>query len=144
MKVAYNACFGGFSLSPLAEAEYQKKKGVDLTWYKGVGSYPYSSYDKVDTEGLSEVGLSAFSLSASNKDLGDKVSKIPDENTFYDSWYGTENRSDQDLIDVIEKLGDKANGDCASLAIEEIPDGAEFEIEEYDGNESVVPPRQTW
>lgn len=53
-------------------------------------------------------------------------------------------RTDVDLIKVIETLGDRANGMCAELAIEQIPDGAEYEITEYDGNESVVPPRQTW
>ena len=31
MKIAYNACFGGFGLSPLAETEYAKRKGIDLT-----------------------------------------------------------------------------------------------------------------
>ena len=53
-------------------------------------------------------------------------------------------RADKDLISVIESLGDKANGMCADLRIEEIPDGASFEITEYDGNESVEPPRQSW
>ena len=53
-------------------------------------------------------------------------------------------RADKDLISVIESLGEKANGMCADLQIEEIPDGASFEITEYDGNESVEPPRQSW
>ena len=49
-----------------------------------------------------------------------------------------------DLIAVIEELGDVANGFCAKLAIQEIPDGAEYEITEYDGFEGVEPPRQSW
>tara|TARA_R110000772_G_scaffold31913_2_gene78485 strand:+ start:543 stop:866 length:324 start_codon:yes stop_codon:yes gene_type:complete len=53
-------------------------------------------------------------------------------------------RSDKDLISVIELLGNKANGMCADLQIEEIPDGASFEITEYDGFEGVEPPRQSW
>ena len=55
-----------------------------------------------------------------------------------------DDRSDVDLISVIETLGEKANGMCADLQIQEIPDGAEFEITEYDGLESVEPPRQSW
>jgi hypothetical protein len=144
MKVAYNNCFGGFSLSSLAETEYRKKKGITLTWYEGLGDFPYKSFRKIqDIAELTEK-KNVFSLGASNTDLGDKVEKIPDDNYFYESWCGDENRADPDLIEVIERLGEKANGFCASLAIKEIPDGAQFEITEYDGNEDVVPPRMSW
>ena len=53
-------------------------------------------------------------------------------------------RNDADLIKVIEELGECANGMFSDLQIAEIPDGASYEINVYDGNESVVPPRQTW
>jgi len=129
----------------LAETEYRAKKGIKLTWYKRVGDYPYKSYVRVDDiQNLSEKVLSAFSLNASIADLGDEVEKIPEDKYFYESWYGDENRADPDLIEVIERLGKKADGACASLAIKEIPDGAQFEITEYDGNEDVVPPRMSW
>ena len=142
MKVAYNACFGGFGLSPLAENEYRKKKGIDLFWYHGVGGYPYQSYEKIkDLSGIKEIG---FALKVSTKDLGDLVSEIPNEHFFYESWYDRENRNDPDLIEIIERLGEKANGFFAKLAIKEIPDGVDFEITEYDGFEDVVPPRTTW
>ncbi len=49
-----------------------------------------------------------------------------------------------DLIRVVEELGDEADGMYADLSIAEIPDGAEFKIDEYDGSESVEPPRQSW
>jgi len=144
MKVAYNNCYGGFSLSPLAETEYQMKKGITLTWYKGQGRYPYDGYIRVDdVDNINGID-SMFSLTASKKDLGKSVSKIPDDCHHYESWYGEEKRADPDLIDVIERLGPKANGGCAKLAIKEIPDGASFEITEYDGNEDVVPTRQSW
>lgn len=79
--------------------------------------------------------------------LSDKACKILTELKgkpvgCYD-FYG-DDRADPDLIKVIEDLGAEANGMCADLQIEEIPDNAEFEIDEYDGNESVVPPRQSW
>ena len=53
-------------------------------------------------------------------------------------------RNDKALIEVVEELGEGANGFLAKLRIEEIPDGSEFEIDEYDGLESVVPPRMSW
>lgn len=144
MKVAYNNCFGGFSLSPLAETEYRKKKGISLFWYRGEGSYPYASYTRIDDVTTIPARTSITRLAPSIKDLGASVSEIPNDCYFYESWHEDENRSDPDLIEVIERLGDKANGACAELAIKEIPDGASFEITEYDGSEDVVPPRMSW
>ena len=85
-----------------------------------------------------------FSLTAATEDLGKVISEIPNGKRFYESWHGEENRNDPDLIEVIERLGDKANGVCADLAIKEIPDGSDYEITEYDGNEDVMPPRMSW
>ena len=64
-----------------------------------------------------------------------------------DSDYGSIHgisRDNEFLISVIETLKDKASGFCAELRIDEIPDGAEYDIDEYDGYESVLPPRQSW
>ncbi len=48
------------------------------------------------------------------------------------------------LLAVVERLGAAANGDCAKLAIVEIPDGVEWEIDEYDGCEHVAEKHRTW
>jgi hypothetical protein len=42
------------------------------------------------------------------------------------------------LVQVVEELGEKANGSWSELCIEEV-DGP-YRIEEYDGNETVVEP----
>lgn len=47
-------------------------------------------------------------------------------------------RADPVLVAVVEELGEKANGMCASLRIDELPEGTLYRIDEYDGNESVV------
>lgn len=40
------------------------------------------------------------------------------------------------LVQVVEELGDKANGEYAKLRIEEVY--GSYRIDEYDGNESVM------
>lgn len=143
MKVAYNACFGGFGLSPLATTEYAKKKGIELTWYKRV-AYSFDKGGVDEYKRIEDVSKeSDFGVCASKRDLGATTEKIPNEDYYYDG-YSDEGRSDPDLIEVIERLGKAADGECASLSIVDIPNGASFEIDEYDGNETVVPPRQTW
>jgi len=46
-------------------------------------------------------------------------------------------RADPVLAQVVETLGEKADGDCAKLEIEDIPAGTLYRITEYDGYESV-------
>lgn len=82
-KIAYNTCFGGFSLSTAGMIRYAEIKGI-----------ANSSRD-------------GFS------------------------------RTDPVLIQVIEEMGEAANGDSASLAIAELPKGTKFRIEEYGGKEAV-------
>ena len=53
-------------------------------------------------------------------------------------------RNDPDLVKVVEKLGDKANGDCAKLAIEYLPKGTLYQITEYDGLETVETYYSEW
>jgi len=48
------------------------------------------------------------------------------------------------LIAVIEELGEEANGRCAEIAIVEIPDDVEWEVDEYDGKEWVAEIHRTW
>jgi hypothetical protein len=107
MRVVYNACYGGFSLSKEAVELLAKLKGYDLSGMK----YEHGGY--TDEDCILEFG--------------------------YDI-----DRSDRDLITVVETLGEKANGIYAKLAIFDVPDGREYEIEVCDGLEGVVPPRQKW
>jgi hypothetical protein len=47
-------------------------------------------------------------------------------------------RSDHILVQVVEELGEEANGMCARLEIEELPAGTLYRIDEYDGLETVA------
>src|SRR3569623_583951 len=53
-------------------------------------------------------------------------------------------RDDPDLVRVVEELGKGANGDFAMLKVVDVPDGVEWEIDEYDGRERVAERHRTW
>lgn len=53
-------------------------------------------------------------------------------------------RDDKYLIEVIERLGDKARGGFAAPKIVEIPGNVKWIIEEFDGLEWVAEEHRTW
>jgi hypothetical protein len=53
-------------------------------------------------------------------------------------------RSDALLVEAVETLGKEANGSCADLSVVTIPDGINWEIDEYDGNETVEEKHRSW
>ncbi len=140
MKVAYNACFGGFGLSPKATILYAARKGIKLYPYSCSRGITYFRED--DIEALPEY------IKFVTRDLGEEVPNSVMSNNkyyYYQEFDEPAIRADPDLIAVIEQLGEEeASGSCASLGIIEIPDGRPFEIDEYDGKERVVPVRECW
>lgn len=135
MKVVINKCYGGFGLSEAAMQRYAELKG--LTLYPEVDpKFPGSSFVTYWIVPPSERGpfvgddeWAAASLEerqASNKRWG--------QQTLYDRYI---NRDDPALVQVVEELGDAANGGFARLRVVDVPDGVEWELDEYDGVESI-------
>lgn len=89
--------------------------------------------------GLSKQALDMY-CEKKQIDLGD----WDDEYEFYDQLHTYDIRNDPVLIEVVEELGKRANGCCASLKIVEIPDDVKWEIEEYDGNEWIAEKHRKW
>lgn len=140
MKIVINTCYGGFGLSPEAHILFAKKKGHELTFYKQT-KYAFENgkdeYKKVEPTKTKKTDL----IYASTKDLGDVINDIPNNYR----WSPDINRVDPDLISVIEELGTKnASGPYAELKIVEIPDGVEWQINDYDGAETISERYRTW
>jgi hypothetical protein len=53
-------------------------------------------------------------------------------------------RNDPILVEIVEQLGEAANGEFAELKVVEIPDDAEWMIQEYDGDEWIAEKHRTW
>lgn len=119
-KIVYNACFGGFGLSEAAMRLYAEKKGLDFYVWRSpeYNSDLFKQYFTADPSGMTKI-----------------------DNEFYakHSLYDDDlDRTDPVLVEVVEELGDKANGMCAKLRIAELSKGTLYRIEEYDGLETVM------
>lgn len=138
MKVVVNRCYGGFGLSDKAVEMVMERKGLGCFRYKQTkykyrdGIEEYTRYETLDN------GVLSHYLTV---DLGEKVNKLPNENYWY---YGNLERDDADLIAVVEELGEEANGRFASLEVVEIPDGVIWDIDNYDGIETIHEAHRSW
>ena len=120
MKVAINTCFGGFGISDEAFEKLLDRKGI--------------AFDKVEPEHKSLIsGVTYYAAGHSGDD------------EYYLSEYDfCSNRSDPDLIAVIEEMKAEANSWAADIRIVEIPDDVKWHIHEYDGLEHVAEDHRTW
>jgi hypothetical protein len=120
VKVVINRCFGGFGLSNEAFELLLQRKGIE--------------FEKVPSKQSFRDGES---------DYFHKGHVGEDDHYLWDVDL-CKNRSDSDLVAVIEELGECANGWAAELAIVEIPDDVQWHIHEYDGIEYVAENHRTW
>jgi hypothetical protein len=119
MKVAINRCFGGFGITDAAFEKLLNRKGI--------------AFDKVEKENSAFLGASYY-----------KAGYAGDDEHYLSHYDFYEDRSDPDLIAVIEEMGDESNGWAAEIGIVEIPDDVKWHIHEYDGIEHVAEDHRTW
>lgn len=136
MKVILNKCFGGFDVSQEAYELYAKKKGIKLFPYELEIKNDKPIYRKIDA------GSSIFTTNFT-KDFGDFV-YLDDSIDEYLLYLNGSHREDPLLIEVVEELGEKANSQFSKLIIVDIPDGMEYEIDDYDGVETLHQKVEKW
>ena len=117
MKVVINVCYGGFGLSNKA-VKRCLELGMKETTYNKQGNYTDETADFVKSE-----------------------KKYYAKNSHLESF-----RANPIVVQVVEQMGDKANGDFAKLKVIDIPfDSIEgWHIDEYDGWESICENHRSW
>ena len=124
-EIVINKCYGGYSLSDEAVIFLAKKKDPHIELMEPVKFYGTKSWKKEREK---------FSCFLQPMYRGKVLLDHQDR----------ENRDCSILIEVVNELGEKANGMCAQLEIITIPYGIEYEVEEYDGMEWVAEKHRTW
>jgi hypothetical protein len=153
MKIVINKCHGGFGLSPVGLKRYTELKGIECFFF-GM-NLKDNEYNPLTIEEASETSFwTAFSVPNPEKVLPDQskffqlsLEERKESNKLYNKYSISKNdieRNDPFLIKVIEELGDKANGKHCKLKIVEIPDGVDWEIDEYDGLEKISEKHRIW
>ena len=133
-KIVINKCFGGFGLSHKAVMRYAELKGITLFPY--IDDISKSVYKERATIDNPEILIHYY------KKPHDEVSK--DEGN--DCYFNERDipRDDPLLIQIIKEMGKSANARFAKLKVVKIPDNIDWEIDEYDGSESIEEKHRSW
>ena len=140
-RVVINNCFGGFGLSHEAILAYLDKCGTPV-WTeandKFGGLIPFNYYlvppeERIQGDPDNWHDMTLAQRAAHNAAYSRTV--------FYDRDVA---RDDPYLVQVVEELGARANGRHAELKVVEIPADVDWEISEYDGNETIAEKHRTW
>lgn len=139
-KVVINKCYGGFGLSHQAVMRYFEIKGIDVYPEQGKDYWKFWTYWTVKPEDRieSKEGDEFYKMSMEDRQA---YNKAHSEQTIYERDI---ERDDPALVQSVEELGAAACGAHAELVVVEIPDGVEYVIEEYDGNEHIAEAHRTW
>tara|TARA_Y100001951_G_C11244857_1_gene242761 strand:- start:482 stop:874 length:393 start_codon:yes stop_codon:yes gene_type:complete len=122
VKIVLNKCFGGFGLSPKAEKLFWELLAYPVTYIS-----PYNDDGPVTMhENSSEEVKDEFFSSLSS----------------ICGLHGASHRDNKALVEVVERLGEEANGSCAALVVVEIPNDVKYAIYDYDGIENAEQPRR--
>ena len=122
MKIVINKCYGGFGLSHKAFLALREMKNVYALKEPDIGE----AYD----DGSIRTSISSEKPPTPALSLDAYLYDIP--------------RDDPDLIKVVERLGEECDMRFSRLAIVEIPDGVDWEIEQYDGKEWICEKHRKW
>lgn len=142
VEVVVNRRHGGFGLSDEAIRLYAEKKGITL--YTEEGEFDFLHYYTVPPEEYSSLER-AYKTAREQYGWNDPTTQEALERLNSAHFNDREiKRDDPVLVEVVRELGDKADGEYASLEIVEIPDDVKWTIEEYDGAEHVAEQHRTW
>lgn len=93
---------------------------------------------------VKNVCFGGFSLSQSAMLRLSEITGKSIERCLRDYYYGDEARSAPELVQVVEELGEAANGPIADLLVVEVPDDVDWYIASYDGVETIEEVHRSW
>lgn len=152
MKIVINKCYGGYGLSipalmRLIELKSETVESFSPKKYYGGENEKYRKKDEWQ-ERWNEDFSSRYKHLNGDWWANDNYTLVYNkkENLLYsdESRHKEEMRTNPILVKVVEELGEKANGWGAELRVIDLPEGIEYEIDDYDGIETVRERHRSW
>ncbi|ORJ53957.1 hypothetical protein LBR_08485 [Levilactobacillus brevis] len=144
MKLLINETWGGFGVSVYTMIHTASKKGIKVVPYFGKmdfvsGTVVYRPID--DVKEFDKKMSTGDIVLLADCNLQEFVAPLGDDDRlkkFSPWWFSPDdNRTDSDLISAVEEDGDLAFTPVNKPTVVEIPDGYDYEINDYDGMETV-------
>jgi len=150
MKIVKNSCFGGFGLSPLAVKRLAELQGKECYFF--LVDLKTDEWKEIsEEEAASSLLWNAFSVKKPESFLPEEKRDADGSCKTYNEAFekieltaSPEDRTNPLLVQVVEELGVKASGISAKLKVVEIPDDIEWEIDDYDGMETIREKHRSW
>ena len=139
MKIAINRCFGGFGISHDAVMRYAELSGITL--------YPLVEKRGKNGELLCDGSFEPYKNQKNTCLIHYLTEPLNDDGSYVEGSYwsdGNIDRNDPILIKVIEEMGSAASDKYAAIEIVEIPDDVDWQIDDYDGQETVHEVHRSW
>lgn len=152
MKIVVNKCFGGYGISikalmRLIELNSATIESFTPKEYYGGNNKKYRKANEWEGKWDDDfkkrfTHLSGDWYAHSQYDL---VYNKKDGLLYSDrSRHNDSMRSNKTLVAVVEELGNEASANLAELVVVHVPDGVVFDIDDYDGIETVREKHRSW
>lgn len=141
MKLVVNKCHGGFNLCRKGVERYAEIKGIRLWIEEPEGKFAglrEADYWLVPPE---RRPLPQDNWAEMTQEERAESNRLHSEAELYPRDI---KRGDPALVQTVEEMGHAAGGRFSALAVVEIPDDVDWQIEEYDGSEWVAEAHRTW
>lgn len=133
MKIVYNACHGGFSVSEAGVLRYAEIKGFRVWVERGKHRWDVTYWLVPPEERVKLLDDAEWHAASQEERIA--------HNQTYAKQTRCERRferHDPALVQVVEELGKESWGEHAELRIKDVPAGSRYRIDEHDGAESVM------
>lgn len=150
MKIVKNNCYGGFGLSVKAQQRLAELLGKQVFFFSTSFNDTYESISPEEAEssllihGYTVPDPENYRLNERDSDGLCRSANERAKSITLPDYRSSDLRTDLNLVKVVEELGEEANGMFAELVVVEIPDGVKWEIDEYDGLETIHEVHQSW